>query len=141
MITLRLCEIFWVTLKWRKDINISHYKSPKKFLFVPVNFSERIMIMFQWKYWIFLFFDFNWFRMNKDMPLYHIPCIISVYFILYHTLNYTFLKNLRNFYSTPRFFLLFGSYLLFKTMTSRRNYTIFLEYFCQTMQNCFHIQK
>lgn len=108
MITLRLCGIFWVTFKWRKDINIFHYKLPQEIFIRSCEFFRKKSDNVSMKILdIFTFVDFNWFRMNKDMPLYHIPCIIAVYFILYHTLNYTFLKHLRNFCSNsppPVFF-------------------------------------
>lgn len=39
---------------------------------------------------IFPFIEFNLSRINQGTPLYHIPFIITLYFILYHTLYYTF---------------------------------------------------
>lgn len=29
----KLCEVFRVTLKWKKDVKISHYKFPKEICF------------------------------------------------------------------------------------------------------------
>lgn len=34
----KLCEVFRVTLKWKKDVKISHYKFPKEICFCSCEF-------------------------------------------------------------------------------------------------------
>lgn len=58
----KLCEVFWVTTEWRKDVNIPLINIRKKSVFVTANFSAWKMIMCKWNYLqldIFPFIFFN----------------------------------------------------------------------------------